>query len=282
MINQLHINLTKSYYISFTKNMTINENLRQPSDYPQLKINDAVIKEVDEIKFLGILLDKKLSFKPHVNYLCKKLCCCIGSLKRMSNFIHEKLKINLYHTLFESHLSYGISVWGGIGFAKINKLFTVQKRCIRMFFGDYNRFKNKFMTCVRVRLFENQKLGSSFFEKEHIKPLFNGHKILAVHNLYAYHCTIEIYKILKLRSPMSIYSCISISKRKQNLLLTDNPINLFMSAKLWNRFCKDIIGDSMDFPGNIGSVKGNLKRILFQNQSKYDKKLWRTLNYTYT
>ena len=127
MVNQLHINLTKSYYINFTKNMKTYENLRQPSDYPQLKLNDTVIKEVDKIKFLGILLDKKLSFEPHVNYLCKKLCCCIGSLKSMHNFIPEKLKINLYHTLFESHLSYGISVWGGIGIAKINKLFTVEK-----------------------------------------------------------------------------------------------------------------------------------------------------------
>ena len=69
MVNQLHINLTKSYYINFTKNITIYENLRQPSDYPQLKINDAEIKEVDEIKFLGILLDKKLSFELHVNFL---------------------------------------------------------------------------------------------------------------------------------------------------------------------------------------------------------------------
>ena len=58
MVNQLHINLTKSYYINFTKNMTTYENLRQPSDYPQLKLNDTVIKEVDKIKFLGILLDK--------------------------------------------------------------------------------------------------------------------------------------------------------------------------------------------------------------------------------
>ena len=143
MVNQLHINLTKSYYINFTKNMTIYENLRHPSDYPQLKINDAVIKEVDEIKFLGILLDKKISFEPHANYLCKKLCCGIGSLKRMRNFIPEKLKINLYRTLFESHLSYGISVWGGIGIAKINKLFTVQKRCIRMFFSRPTSFLQK-------------------------------------------------------------------------------------------------------------------------------------------
>ena len=71
MVNQLHINLTKSYYINFTKNMTIYKNLREAIRLPSTK--NAVIKEVDEIKFLGILLDKKLSVEPHVNYLCKLL-----------------------------------------------------------------------------------------------------------------------------------------------------------------------------------------------------------------
>ena len=71
---------------------------------PQLKINSTVIKEVDEIKFLGVILDKKLSFDNHINYLCKKLSCCIVTLKRMRHFMPKELKLTLYHTLFESHL----------------------------------------------------------------------------------------------------------------------------------------------------------------------------------
>ena len=33
----------------------------------------------------------------------------------------------LYDTLFESHLSYGISAWGGISFKKLEPLFITQK-----------------------------------------------------------------------------------------------------------------------------------------------------------
>ena len=108
LVNQLHINLTKSYYVNFTK-YKVN-----CGRCPQLKINNTVTKEVDEIKFLGVILDKKLSFDNHINYLCKKLSCCIGTLKRMRHFMPEELKLTLYHTIFESHLVYGISVWGGI------------------------------------------------------------------------------------------------------------------------------------------------------------------------
>ena len=152
-----------------------------------LYINNTMIKEVSEIKFLGIILDQNLTFVPHIDYLCKKLSCCIGSLNRMKNFIPHKLFNSLYHTLFESHMSYGISVWGGVGNPKLEKLFVLQKRCIRMLFGDYHKFTEKFMTCARTRPFGEQLLGDEFFQKEHTKPLFKKESILSVQNLYVYH-----------------------------------------------------------------------------------------------
>ena len=41
--------------------------------------------------------------------------------------------LKLYHALSESHLAYGISVWGGVPDTKINAIFTVQKHCVRIF-----------------------------------------------------------------------------------------------------------------------------------------------------
>ena len=51
----------------------------------------------------------------------------------------------LYHALFESHMTYCISVWGGQSFNALNKLFTIQKRCVRMLFSNPN--KNSFCHC---------------------------------------------------------------------------------------------------------------------------------------
>ena len=201
----------------------------------------------------------------------------------MRNFIPKELSLSLYHTLFESHLSYGISVWGGIGLPKLEKLFILQKRCVRMLFGNYEKFIEKFMTCARTRSFGEQALGSAFFEKEHTKPLFKKEKILTVHNLYVYHCTLEMFKILKLRTPISLHSCLNISKRKPTLIITPKPSIYFLykSAILWNKLCKELLGDCQDFSIKLGFAKNNLKVHLLSVQSNFDSNLWCILNYSY-
>ena len=56
--------------------------------------------------------------------------------------VHAYIKYNLLHINMEkccfmhfqpkSHLTYGISVWGGVSDSKLNKIFIVQKHCIRV------------------------------------------------------------------------------------------------------------------------------------------------------
>ena len=49
---------------------------------------------------------------------------------------------NVYLTLFESHLSYGITAWGGISKNLLQPLFITQKKRIRVMFGiGGNNFK---------------------------------------------------------------------------------------------------------------------------------------------
>ena len=48
-------------------------------------------------------------------------------------------------------------------------------------------------------------LGTEFYEREHSKPLFKKYNFLTVHNLYKYHCLLEMFKIVKLRKPMPVY-----------------------------------------------------------------------------
>ena len=112
---------------------------------------------------------------------------CTGRLNRITQFIPTDHHTNLYHTLFESYLSYGVSVWGGAKPSKLKPVFKAQKKAIRVIFGDREKYIDKFRTCVRARPFSEQKLTSAFFIKEHTKPLFNKHKIMTLQNLYFYH-----------------------------------------------------------------------------------------------
>ena len=37
-------------------------------------INNMVIEKINTIKYLGLLIDKCLNFKEHIEYICKKNC----------------------------------------------------------------------------------------------------------------------------------------------------------------------------------------------------------------
>ena len=54
----------------------------------------------------------------------------------MRRFIPNELYNDLYHTLYESHLTYGISVWGALSKNRLDPIFKTQKKCIRILFGD--------------------------------------------------------------------------------------------------------------------------------------------------
>ena len=41
--------------------------------------------------------------------------------------------------------------------------------------------------------------------REHTKPLFTEYNLLAVRNLYHYFCTVDVFKILKFRKPITPY-----------------------------------------------------------------------------
>ena len=127
-----------------------NRNDKVPNDGTMLlTLNGLVIKRAKETKFLGVIVDENLKWDVHTKYLNSKLKCEIGKLNRIKKCIPKIAYKELYHTLFESHLSYGISAWGGISFKKLEPLFITQKKCLRIMFGDNEAYHNKFKTAAR-------------------------------------------------------------------------------------------------------------------------------------
>ena len=193
MTNMLHINMSKSCFIDFKS----EKNSPLPNKELKVLIQNIEIKRVTAAKFLGVTIDENLNWNSHLKKLYKKLSCCTGILNTIKDNIPDDLHKSLYHTLFESHLTYGITVWGGVTNNKLLPLFKLQKKCLRILFGDKEAYLHKFKTCARVRLFEEQKLGAEFFKREHTKPIFTKHSVVNVRNLFVYHCFNEIFKILK-------------------------------------------------------------------------------------
>ena len=282
--NKLHINMKKSCYMHFKPEDGHSNQSNDIISTTPVKINDYQIKEVEETKFLGVIIDKNLSWQPHIDYLTKKLRCCSGQLNRIKKYLPKSLHKSLYHTLFESHLRYGISVWGEVSHSKLDSLFTAQKYCMRILFGDTEAYLEKHRTAARTRPIGSQKLGPEFFMLERTKPLFNSHEIFTVHNLYNYHTILSVSKLLKFHTPISLYSLFRLSKRKETLLITPKQVDTFVgrSGTLWNAFRRSPEGNKVnDFATSVGSIKCSIKSMVSRRQKLGDMEEWHPkINYT--
>ena len=189
----------------------------------------------------------------------------------------EEFHKDLYYTLFESHLSYCISAWGGVHQSKLDPIHKIQKKVVRILFGDNEAFAEKFRTCARTRILDKQILDGSFYVKEHTKPLFRENKILVVYNLYYYHSFMEAFRILKLRSPMCIYSQYQLSARTYLTffkLIPPKPSNHFIyrTSVIWNTLRQKL--DINDISISTSSVKKQLRNILHTNQHNHHNIDW--------
>ena len=69
--NKLHVNLEKSCYMYFN-NTRKTENTERSNNFV-LNISNTSLPQVENIKFLGVIIDDKLTWQPHLSSLVKKL-----------------------------------------------------------------------------------------------------------------------------------------------------------------------------------------------------------------
>ena len=109
--NLLHINMSKCKYMYFKPHLSEYSTCarkREITAHLYLQLNGRKIKQVTSIQFLGVILDENLNWWAHQEYLLKKLNQCIGAIKRIKSNVPKSQYKNLYHSLFESHLTYVI------------------------------------------------------------------------------------------------------------------------------------------------------------------------------
>ena len=312
--NQLHINTDKCIHMYFRPKLNHSERktcarTRVVGNDHQLFINKNKILKTNKARFLGIIIDEDLNWDMHLEYLEQKLNSSIITIKRIKKFIPKEHYSKLYYTLFVSHLIYGISAWGSSSACRISKIFSIQKRCVRLLFGKQFNFDHAefYKTCARVRPFEDH-IAPRNFVLEHTKPLFKEHKFLTVHNLHKLSILSEIFKIQKYKTPISLstllYKKYELSRqcRKNTLAVPNYRLNvsrnqfLFCGTTIWNKMNNNIYkslnvnselsqiicpGSSIfsDLSTSICYVKRKIKDILFNLQFSGDITNWENYNF---
>ena len=84
-------------------------------------------------KHLGVLIDSKLSWTHHITYISTKISKSLIILAILRHFVPSSTLLNIYRSLVQPYLSYGIAVWGQAAptnFGKKNLI--LQKRALRL------------------------------------------------------------------------------------------------------------------------------------------------------
>ena len=63
------------------------------------------------VKYLGVLLDEHLQWTKQVTQVKVKLNWANGILSKLRNITNRNTLKMIYHSLFGSHLHYGVQLW---------------------------------------------------------------------------------------------------------------------------------------------------------------------------
>ena len=214
------------------------------------------------------MMDEHLTWREHSSYLAKKLSKTSGVLYTLGKSIPKVLFKPIFNALINSHISYEITVWGGPR-TVIDKVFTVQKKCLRSLFHIARKRKR------------NNKL---FFG--HTKNIFNNNGFLTVHNLYNYFILIEAFKGLAGCVPTSFQaSCIKLYKLNHHRLLSKYcAISHFNDnfhvklATIWNAFYSTNNIKTIS-PLKLKLFKRLAKKFILSMQSTMDQSDWNPINH---
>ncbi|GBN65886.1 hypothetical protein AVEN_223682-1 [Araneus ventricosus] len=124
---------------------------------PELNLYGEIITFVNEIRFLGVTFDKKLTFLPHVKQLRKKSESALNILKVLSTKIwgaDRDSVLKIYRAIVLSKLDYGCTIYGSARKSILQKLNPVHHIALRLCSGAFRTspVKSLYVECYEPAL----------------------------------------------------------------------------------------------------------------------------------
>jgi hypothetical protein len=99
---------------------------------PPVLIDHQVVEEVDSHRVLGIQIDNNLSWKAHINSLCKTVSRQIYKLCKMKHFLNIHARKLFLHAHILSSINYCSTIFDGASANAMKPLFSRYKRAIKV------------------------------------------------------------------------------------------------------------------------------------------------------
>jgi hypothetical protein len=204
-VNSLTLNFNKTKFIQFSTKLNLGTSICMDCEHNYIENSQST-------KFLGLILNKTLSWQLHIDKICAELksgCYILRTLKPTLSVSNLK---TIYFSFIHSIITYGIIFWGNS--AASDEVFKLQKRAIRIITSSHsitscrNLFKemnilplqSKYILSLAVYVAKNI---DDFITNSDIHSINTPHKSslyppllrLTKYQKEVYYTGIKIYKI---------------------------------------------------------------------------------------
>ena len=249
--NKLSLNGQKTYYMIFHR-----ARIKLINNSSNVVIGGSILTKIDEIKYLGVIIDNKLTWIPHITYVKNKVSKGTGIMFKAKKILKRNTLINLYHSYIYPYLIYCIEAWGNASNCHLEQLYLTHKKFARMIsFSNYNAhsidsFKQLNILPLNKLVINRIEIMMYKYANNLLPPVIN--------DMYTTNSDIHNYS----------------TRQKHLLHVNKSNINIYSksfantSARIWNAMQSEI-----EVNVSISKFKMSLKMYLQEHtlHSKYSK-----------
>ena len=246
--NKLSLNISKTHYMVFDRG-------KEKKDQDSLYLNKILIERVKLTKFLGVIIDEKLTWTHHISYIKNKISKGFGIILRARKFFNKSALLKLYNSFVLPYLIYCVEIWGNASEIHILPIITLQKKIVRAItFSPYLAhtedlfcrlkifpFKKLVIHRIGIQMFKYHKgmvpksvcelftLKSSIHSyntrnKDKIRSAYGKHKFM-----YRNFRFVSVHVWNYLASNIIINTSLADFKNKSKIFIMSNKFNLAFS-----------------------------------------------------
>lgn len=225
-MNKLKLNISKTNCMIINGSTTSN-----------VTFNNTIIIPVTEIKYLGVIIDKSLKFKNHIDYIAKKIAKKNYFLSKIRNKITLNTVIKIYNTMIKPHFEYCPSILFTYTNEEKTRLQRLQNKGMRIVL-KLNRFTpmSSLLECLKW-MSVNQKICYNvlimvFKVKYNLLPKYLSDMLTYVGDVHQYNLrNINDFRLSNVRNEqtknMLMYKGIKLFNELPASLKTETNIKIF-------------------------------------------------------
>ena len=144
----------------------------------KLSFDSQNISPVNCVKFLGLLIDSKLSWSEHTEHVKSKLSKALYVMNSLKHFVPICQMKNMYFTMVQPYINYGLLLWGNTFDTYLKPLIVKQKHALRIMCNvSYNA---------------------------HTSALFKRHSIIKLQDMFVIESCIFMFRLIHNQLPIGI------------------------------------------------------------------------------